>query len=69
MEAAVQAASPNQERGQTRMGFLFVVVIFTSALRKQCVVASYFDRLLAPTRCAPIEGTPFDAHLEIYVSY
>jgi hypothetical protein len=26
-------------------------------------------RIQAPTRCAPIEGSAFDAHLEIYFSY
>jgi hypothetical protein len=27
-----------------------------------------FDHLQAPTRCAPIEGSFFDAHLEMYGS-
>jgi uncharacterized membrane protein YjgN (DUF898 family) len=37
------------------------------AVIRVAVVASYFDRLQAPTRGAPIEGSSFGAHLEIYL--
>jgi hypothetical protein len=32
------------------------------------VVTSYFDHQQAPTRCAPIEGSSFDAHFEVCFS-
>jgi hypothetical protein len=39
-------------------------------VKKQAtVVASYFDHLQIPTRCAPTEGSSFNAHLEVYLSY
>jgi hypothetical protein len=41
---------------------------FQPRLGRATVVASYFDYLQAPTRWAPIEGSSFDAHLEIYFS-
>jgi hypothetical protein len=42
---------------------------FQPRLGRATVVASYFDHLQAPTRCAPILGSSSDAHLEIYFSY
>jgi hypothetical protein len=43
--------------------------VMRQAIKVHHEVASYFDRLQAPTRCAPIEGSSFDAHLEISFSY
>ena len=39
---------------------------FQPRLGRATVVASYFDHLQAPTRCAAISGSSVDAHFEIY---
>ena len=43
----------------------WLAAVVMSAVRA-AVAASYFDHLQASTRCAPIEGSSFAAHLEIY---
>jgi hypothetical protein len=57
-----------QHATNTHASLLFEATPLPTRIGRAAVV-SYLCQLQAPTRCAPIEGCSFGAHLEFYLSY